>query len=214
LKEEILVRARFHLNLFLIFLFVLFGCSSKPGVAVKRFDRNESFTPASWKNIVVLPFSGDKKFRRTSPEWFSFYLQKQQRYTIVSPTYAEIEIMNKGMGIPEKGFSLEAARQAARLLDADAVFVGEIETQKRSQSPVKLSIQLIDVKTGKKIATHTIGYPSWVFLWDNFQEYVRLATEAAGRDFLIVLKGLADGKWIEPLPESASPNRNKDSNDL
>ena len=142
------MRARIHWSLFLAFLFVLFGCSSKPGVAVKRFDHNESFTPASWKKIAVLPFSGDKKFRRTSPEWFSFYLQKQQRYTIVTPTYAEIEIMNKGMGIPKNGFSLEAARQAARLLDAEAVFIGEIETRKISQSPVKLSIQLIDVKTG------------------------------------------------------------------
>jgi len=110
------------------------------------------------------------------------------------------------MPVPEKGFSIEEARQAARLLEADAVFVGNVETEKRSQSPVKISLQLIDVKTGETIATHTVGYPSWVLLWDNFQEYVKLATDAAGRDFLKVLEGLVDGKWIQPSPGSAPPN--------
>ena len=186
------MQGRIHLNLFLAFLFILSGCSSKPGVTVKRFDFNESFTPSSWKKIVVLPFSGNKKFRRTAAEWFSFYLQKQPHYSIMTPTLAEIEITGKGMDIPERGFSIEEARQAARLLKADAVFMGDVETQKRSKSPVKILIQLIDVKTGEKVATHTIGYPSWVLLWDNFQEYVKLATDAAGRDFLKVLKDIAE----------------------
>ena len=207
------MQARILLNLWLVFLFVISGCSSKPGVAVKNFDFTESLTPSSWEKIAVLPFSGDQKFRRTSPEWFSFYLQKQQRYTIITPTYAEIEILNQGMRIPEKEFSIEEARQAGRLLGADAVFIGNIETEKKSQSPVELSLQLIDVKTGNTMATHTIGYPSWVFLWDTFQEYVKLATETAGRDFLVVLKGFAEGKQIQLLPESASPDKNRESND-
>jgi len=204
------VQGRIYLNLFLAVLFALSGCSSKPEVAVKHFDFNESFTPSSWKKIAVLPFSGDKKFRRTAAEWFSFYLQKQPHYSIITPTLAEIEITKKGMGVPEKGFSIEQVRQAGRLLEADAVFMGDVETQKRSQSPVKILIRLIDVKTGEKIATHTVGYPSWVLLWDNFQEYVKLATDAAGRDYLKVLKDLADGKRIEPLPESVLSN-SKDS---
>ncbi len=192
--------ARIYLNLFLAFLLVLCGCS-KPGVVIKRFDYNERYTPSSWKKIVVLPFTGEKKFRRTAAEWFSFYLQKQPHYSIITPTLAEIEIEKSGMNIPEKGFSSQEARQAARLLGADAVFTGDVETQKRAKSPVKILIQLIDVKTGEKIATHTIGYPSMVFLWDNFQEYAKLATDAAGRDFLKVLKGLAEGRWIEPPAE-------------
>jgi TolB-like protein len=203
------VQGKIYLNLFLVFLFVLSGCSSKPGVTVKRFDFNESFTPSSWKKIVVLPFSGEKNFRRTASEWFSFYLQKQQHYAIVTPTLAEIEITNQGMGFPEKGLPIEKARQAARLLEADAVFMGNVETHKRSQSPVKISIQLIDVKTGEQIASHTVGYPSWVFLWDNFQEYVKLATDTAGRDFLKTLEYLADGNRKKPLPENSSPNRDK-----
>jgi hypothetical protein len=194
------VSARIYLNLFLAFLLVLCGCS-KPGVVIKRFDYNERYTPSSWKKIVVLPFTGEKKFRRTAAEWFSFYLQKQPHYSIITPTLAEIEIEKSGMNIPEKGFSSQEARQAARLLGADAVFTGDVETQKRAKSPVKILIQLIDVKTGEKIATHTIGYPSMVFLWDNFQEYAKLATDAAGRDFLKVLKGLAEGRWIEPPAE-------------
>lgn len=116
------------------------------------------------------------------------------------------------MDIPENGFSIEEARQAARLLSADAVFIGNIVAKKISQSPVKLSLQLIDVKTGKIIATHNIGYPSWVFLWDNFQEYVRLATEAAGRDFLVVLGGLSEGRQVAPIPSNASLD--KSSNDI
>jgi len=194
------VSARIYLNLFLAFLLVLCGCS-KPDVMIKHFDYNERYTPSSWKKIVVLPFTGEKKFRRTAAEWFSFYLQKQPHYSIITPTLAEIEIEKSGMNIPEKGFSSEEARQAARLLGADAVFTGDVETQKRAKSPVKILIQLIDVKTGEKIATHTIGYPSMVFLWDNFQEYAKLATDAAGRDFLKILKGLAEGRWIEPPAE-------------
>ena len=207
------MQVKFLLNLLLAFLCVLSGCSSKPGVAIKNFDSTENFTPSSWQRIVVLPFSGDKKFRRTSPEWFSFYLQKQPRYTIITPTYAEIEIANKDMEIPEYGFSREEARQAGRLLNADAVFIGNIEAKKISQSPVKLSLQLIDVETGETIATHTVGYPSWVFLWDNFQEYVRLATEEAGRNFLVVLKGLSEGKQVAPLP-SQDAFLNKGSNEI
>jgi hypothetical protein len=92
--------------------------------------------------------------------------------------------------------------------------MGNVETHKRSQSPVKISIQLIDVKTGEQIATHTVGYPSWVFLWDNFQEYVKLATDTAGRDFLKALEYLADGKRIRPLPENLPPNSNKASNEI
>jgi hypothetical protein len=191
------VQVRILLNLFLAFLLVLCSCS-KPDIVIKRFDYNERYTPSSWKKIVVLPFTGEKKFRRTAAEWFSFYLQKQPHYSIMTPTLAEIELGKSGMNIPEKGFSIEEARRAASFLKADAVVMGDIETLKRSQSPVKILIQLIDVKTGEKIATHTIGYPSWVLLWDNFQEYVKLATDAAGRDFLKVLKGLAEGKWIEP----------------
>jgi hypothetical protein len=198
------VQEKIHFSLFFAFLFLFFGCSGRPGVKVKHFDFNENFTPSSWQKIVILPFSGDKKFRRTSPEWFSFYLQKQQRYTIVTPTFAEIEVAKKGMDVPKNGFSPEEARQAARLLNADAVFIGSIEAKKVSQSPIKLSLQLIDVETGKKIATHNIGYPSWVFLWDNFQEYVRLATEAAGRDFLVVLKDLSEGRQVAPPTSNAS----------
>ncbi len=201
-----------QLSLLVALLFVFSGCS-KPGVTVKPFDSTENFTPSSWDKIAVLPFSGEKKFRRTSSEWFSFYLQKQQRYTIITPTYAEIEIANKGMVLPENGFSIEEARQAARLLGADAVFVGNVEVKKISQSPVKLSLQLIDVKTGEKIATHWVGYPSWIFFWDNFQEYARLATEVAGRDFLKVLKDLADGKWVEPPPQSALSARYRVAHD-
>jgi hypothetical protein len=206
------VSAKVYLNLFLVCLFVFSGCST-PGVTVKRFDSNDKYSPLFWKKIVVLPFSGNKEFRRTAAEWFSFYLQKQQHYSIVTPTLAEIEIVNKGMPIPEKGFSQDEARQAARLLEADAVFIGSVETQKRAKAPVNLSLQLIDVKTGESIATHSIGYPTWIFLWDNFQEYVKLATDMAGRDFLLVLNSLADGKSIEPLPENTTTDRNKDAND-
>ena len=52
------------------------------------------------------------------------------------------------------------------------------------------------------------------FLWDNFQEYVRLATEEAGRDFLRVLQGLANGKWAEPLPSNTSSSMKANSNDV
>ena len=195
------MQERIYLNLLLAFVFILSSCSSKPGVAVKHFDSNQSIAPSSWKKIAVLPFSGDKKFQRTSAEWFSYYLQKQSYYSIVPPGFAEIEISNKGMSVSEKPFSIEEARQAARLLGTDAVFIGDVETVKRSKSPVKVLIRLVDVKTGEVIAIHTIGYPSWVLLWDNFQEYVKLATDAAGRDFLEVLKNLAEGKQASPLPD-------------
>jgi TolB-like protein len=208
------VPGKIYLNLFLAFLFVLSGCSGDPEVTVKQFDFDESFTPSSWKKIAVLPFSGDKKFQRTSAEWFSFYLQKQKHYSIATPTFAEIEITNKGMDVPKNEFSIEQARQAARILKADAVFIGDVETVKRSKSPVKISIRLIDVKTGETIATHTIGYPSWVLFWDNFHEYVKLATDAAGRDYLKVLNDLAKGNRIEPLPENVRSGNFKDSNDI
>ena len=207
------MQGRFYLCLFLAFLFVLSSCSSKPGVTVKHFDFNESRPPSSWKKIAVLPFSGDKKFRRTAAEWFSFLIQRQQHYLIITPTFAEIEIANRGMNIPTKGFSIEEARRAARLLDVDAVFMGDVETMKKAKSPVKISIQLIDVKTGEKIATHTIGYPSMVFLWDNFQEYAKIATDTAGRDFLKTLNYLADEKQTNPLSVNV-PSNNKGFNDI
>ena len=147
---------KIRLILFLVCLWGVSGCS-QPGIFIKQFDSNEHFTPSSWETILVLPFSGEKKHRLTSPEWLAFYLQKQNRYSIVTPTYAEIEIISKGMSFPENGFSIEQARQAAQLLEVDAVLIGNVETEKRSQSPVKISLQLIDVKTGEQIVSHTIG---------------------------------------------------------
>ena len=204
---------RIYLNLLLAFVFILSGCSSKPGVTVKHFDSNKSIAPSSWKKIAVLPFSGDKKFQRTSAEWFSFHLQKQPYYSIVTPTFAEIEIKNQVIDIIGNKFSIEQAQQAGRILNVDAVLLGDVETVKRSKSPVKVLIRLVDVKTGETIATHTIGYPSWVLLWDNFQEYVKLATDAAGRDFVKVLKNLAEGKQAGPLPDITHTSDHKGPNE-
>lgn len=200
-------------NLFLAFLLVLSGCSSAPEVTLKNFDFKESLTHTSWEKIAVLPFSGDKKFQRTSAEWFSFHLQKQPHYSIVTPTFAEIEINNQGIDVLGNKFSIEQAQQAGKILNVDAVLLGDVETVKRSKSPVKISLQLIDVKTGETIATHTIGYPSWVLLWDNFQDYVKLATDTAGRDFVKVLKHLAEGKQAGPFPDTTLSSDHKGPNE-
>jgi hypothetical protein len=201
-------------NLFLAFLLVLSGCSSTPGATIKNFGFKESLTLSSWEKIAVLPFSGDKKFQRTSAEWFSFHLQKQPHYSIVTPTFAEIEIKNQGMDVTGNKFSIEQAQQAGRILKVDAVLLGDVETAKRSKSPVKIFLKLIDVETGATVVTHTVGYPSWVLLWDNFQEYVKLATDTAGRDFVKVLKNLAEEKQVSSFPENTHPINNNGSNEI
>jgi TolB-like protein len=202
------------LFLFSAFLLVVSGCGSNPGATIKNLNFTESLSLNSWKKIAVLPFSGDKKFQRTSAEWLSFHLQKQPHYSIVTPTFAEIEIKNHGMDVTGNEFSIEQAQQAGRILKVDAVLLGNIETAKISKSPVKISLQLIDVKTGEMIATHTIGYPSWVLLWDNFQEYVKLATDTAGRDFIKVLKYLAEGKQVNSFPKNTLSSNNNDLNEI
>lgn len=118
------------------------------------------------------------------------------------------------MDVTGNEFSIEQAQQAGRILKVDAVLLGNIETAKISKSPVKISLQLIDVKTGEMIATHTIGYPSWVLLWDNFQEYVKLATDTAGRDFIKVLKYLAEGKQVNSFPKNTLSSNNNDLNEI
>ena len=116
------MRMKWRTGLWVIFLCALPACYGGSSI-VHQFDLKPDYRPSPWKKIAVLPFSGDQRFTRVAAEWFAHHLQKQSHFSIVTPTFAEIEIQKLGISSNEDGLSPKEARQAARSLGADALFM-------------------------------------------------------------------------------------------
>ena len=207
------MRMKWRTGLWVIFLCALPACYGGSSI-VHQFDLKPDYRPSPWKKIAVLPFSGDQRFTRVAAEWFAHHLQKQSHFSIVTPTFAEIEIQKLGISSNEDKLSPEEARRAARSLGADALFLGQVEAQFRSRSPAKVSIQLIDLEREEPVAASTVGYPSILLKWANYHEYVAYATDKAGEMFLKLLEDLALGKWVSPSIDPYDTSQDAPSHEL
>lgn len=166
---------------------------------IKYSAKDQSFTrldieKRNWNRIAVLPFSGEPAFRSVSAEWFAFQVRKHGLFELIDPGLAEIELKKKGVIIAEADIAIDDAREAGRLLGADAVVVGSLKGDPR-QGPIA-GASLVDVSTGKVVATSMRSAP---FLFTHsMHERVMATTESMAEDVIGVLYELA-GK-TRPLP--------------
>ncbi len=183
-------------QILIVLLFAAGVASVAGGEQRKDTVLNEQFLnkkgQAAWKTIVVLPFTGPPQHARVFAEYFSVQLFQQQRYTIISPSIAEIELTNKGLLLAKGVHTIQEAQHAGRLLGADAVIMGSIGTDYSIQ-PVHgeafVKTKLIDTVTGEPVAE--IFRTSPVLLVVDQHDHMTAVTKSAAEAMLSLLRQLS-----------------------
>jgi nucleotide-binding universal stress UspA family protein len=142
----------------------------------------------AYNRIAVLPFSGERPYRRTAAEACAARL-RDAGAEIVTPSLAEIRLAEAGVPIPEGVPAPAAAVAAARALGADALLVG---TMKASYSGLgggeqTATLRLVDGRTGE-VAT-TVDRPGPVLFTNDGHPHAMAAAERAGDDVARFLRG-------------------------
>lgn len=154
--------------------------------------KDDKFVPENWRTLAVLPFTGNEAFNRTAAEFFAFQLDKQKHFQIIAPGKIEIMLKRNGTALASGGLTVENGQNVARVIGADAVFIGKITIPVRGYTLVaSVEVSLIDVPTGQAIASvvqSNLGHPT--FRMDAL-ESVANATERAAADMLAVLEELS-----------------------
>lgn len=151
----------------------------------------EEGKPKKWKNIAVLPFTGNKLYRKPMAELFTYYIKKQNNYKITDPAVIETEL--EKIGITYDGTE-ENALKSGKKLGFDAVITGHITLQYNRWTGFKYptEIKLLDIKSGKK-AAHLIMSPFY-FSTSHHKKFSKSTEKTA----TYMLKILTDsGPWNE-----------------
>jgi hypothetical protein len=195
-----------------IFAIVLFLSltSSACYQPVRYSTKDESFLrqhadKQPWHKVVVLPFSGDPAFCRTSAEWFTHLIDKHNLFEVIGPAVAEIELVKQGVRLDHADIPIGTAQEAGRILGADGVIVGSLKTSITERSDVfwgkkVAAVSIVDVSTGKVVATSA---RSDVLTGTDTRAVATSATGEAVNDLLPILYALAGRTWPPaPLPEN------------
>lgn len=178
------------LFLIVIALFsLLLGCET-----VKYFEKDEMFMHQerkgpNWEKIAILPFTGIPAFQSFSEELFSFHMNKQERFAIIGPAQAEIELIKQGVELSKAEIKIEEAQKAGQILGVDAVIVGFITRKKGFEIRTVAGVSLIDIRTGKVVATSIQSAP--IMITDSRHKVVKAATKRVANDMLSILHELA-----------------------
>jgi len=159
--------------------------------------RNEEIVLHHWEKIAILPFSGAPHLRIPSSEWFSFRMFNQQRFQIISPCLAAIELKRQGVIWSQDQISIQAANDAANMLGAQGVIVGSA-TINRSVPVVRalVEVKLIDAATGEIVCTTVHSNPGMATFSD--MNRIAAAVDSAAKDVLAVLNDLAGKSAVVP----------------
>jgi len=129
-----------------LLLFIVAACATAAPVM-----REDTFVPENWKVLAVLPFTGNTVFGKPAGEFFAFQLQKQTRFRVIAPAAVELTLNRAGVRLPDGNVTVERSQTLARLVPADAVFVGSVTL--RPFLGAVANVTLIDVATGRVVAT-------------------------------------------------------------
>ena len=94
------------------------------------FKVNKQFRSSNWKRIVVLPFSGDVRFRDEMTDVFAMHLLEQDKYEILEPS--AIQDVIKKVVVESRGGSISIgdAQRIGQLVGVQAVFMGNVNSMK------------------------------------------------------------------------------------
>jgi len=183
----------FPLTLFFIFVT---GCQIHLQPEIKEsFTSNESSAPDNWRQIAILPFSGNPAFRRVAAEWVSFHLGEQKDIQILEPALVEITLQHNGILLTTDGQISIGSKEAGKALNADGVLTGNLTIRHGMGLQAILELALIDVQTNEIVAK-SVKWGGWEFYWgalpgSTFGEYplVVEASEKGAKDMLTILRG-------------------------
>lgn len=177
----------------LLVLVMLVGCANP-----SYFRQNLQFTPRNWTKIAVLPFSGDVRFTQAATDTFNLHLLGQNNFILIEPVTIEYALNKIAVGSnSENEISIIQAQQVGRIVNADAIFIGNVTSYSNGLSMNGFStVKLIDTKTGKIIAAS--HKPSGLlFGWSEHQGVIT-AVKRTAKDMLKALKGLCIKNIAEP----------------
>ena len=165
------------------------------------------FTPQNWIKIAVLPFSGDNRFTQVATDTFNLHLLEQNDFIVLEPQTIQLaisKVMVNSNSIDE--ISVLQAQQIGQIVNADAVFMGNITSYKSEMTlNAFATIKLIDAVSGKIIAVS--HKPSGLLMAYSEHQCAVKAVERTARDMLKVLRDLADKNTLfevvpQPIKES------------
>lgn len=114
---------------------------------------DEKFIPETWRTLAVMPFIGSVAWSRVAAEFFAFQIQRQPHFPVVTPAMIELTLRRKGLNLPPHGIEISDAQNAAQLVAAQAVFVGNIAIRYGQLQEAIAEAKLVDAASGRVIAT-------------------------------------------------------------
>lgn len=177
----------------LVLVMLVSGCANP-----SYFRQNLQFIPRNWTKIAVLPFSGDVRFTQAATDTFNLHLLGQNNFILIEPVTIEYALNKIAVGSnSENEISILQAQQVGRIVNADAIFIGNVTSYSNGLSMNGFStVKLIDTKTGKIIAAS--HKPSGLlFGWSEHQGVIT-AVKRTAKDMLKALKGLCIKNIAEP----------------
>jgi hypothetical protein len=137
-------------------------------------------------------------------------LLQQHRYAIISPAIAEIELNKRGFPLAKGIRTVQEAREAGHLLDADAVVMGSVGTDYSFQLAHGEGIirtKLIDMATGEQVIEVTQA--SSVLFTADQHRHMTNATESAAAHMLSVLRLLSGEPATQTTGTSQGDGQNR-----
>jgi hypothetical protein len=126
-----------------------------------------SFDRAHWKEVAILPFTGDEPLTDPAALEFASRLRTLASLRITAPREVAPTVRRLGINPPtvddrrghelvEIGISIQQAQQVGRALDAHAVLIGTVRVFHTSGGSNGLCmVRLIDVSSGEVVATRS-----------------------------------------------------------
>lgn len=166
----------------LIVCFLMSSCANPSYLKINR-----QFENSNWKRIVVLPFSGDIRFRDEMTDVFAMQLLDQEKYEILEPSAIQDVIKKVVIETGDDVISIGDAQRIGQLVGVQAVFMGNVNAHRTAGAMNGFAtVKLIDVDTGKiVVAAHK---PSGLLMAWSEHQCVMKAVERAAKDLVKYLK--------------------------
>ncbi|MDA8123569.1 MAG: hypothetical protein M0009_00045 [Deltaproteobacteria bacterium] len=175
------------LSLLICMLLVVTGCANQ-----EYFIKNDKYLKDNnlrIKQIALLPFDGEANFGKEVSDAFAMNLVndlKTSEIKILPPSAARVVMEERKISLTlgDDAQRSKAAQRLAQLLHADAVMMGELNSN-RIGSPLKgiVTAKLLDTKTGETIAASHRESGSF-FLAQSVQQCIMAAANNVKEDMV------------------------------
>ncbi|MDH5427839.1 MAG: hypothetical protein OEY57_06655 [Nitrospirota bacterium] len=171
-----------------LLLFLVYGCQSLSQLEEEQeihVESKEGFTPHGWKQIAILPFTGNPAFTRVSAEWLAFQLRKQEQIKILNPALVELTLTLNGVQIAEDMEAFVATQELGKLLNAEGLLAGNLTMKYGLSLHARLMLTLVDTRTGEIVLKANM--PDEILGGFSEHSHVEAVSERGAKEILKLL---------------------------